>query len=47
MMRLRLFLRATSMTSVQYSSGRLLISSLLLMNCTRARSMPTARHTWW
>jgi hypothetical protein len=34
-----------SITSVQYSSALLLISSLLLMNCTLVRSMPTAFHT--
>jgi hypothetical protein len=44
-MRFRLLRRAMSMTRVQYSSGEALMTSLLLRNSTRLRSMPTAFHT--
>ena len=41
-MRFRLLRRAMSITRLQYSSGRLLISSDALRNCTRVMSIPTA-----
>lgn len=44
--RLTLLRRAMSITSVQYSSGRPLISSDELINCTADRSIPTAFQTW-